>query len=639
MGRTPKKQKEKNMPTAIFIHSLYRTGSTYVWSKFRENKKYCCYYDPFHHNMGSIDTENPMLENLSIMNAHRLRHPVLDREYTDEYRKLLPVHEKGVPSFKKSFTADDYCNNNDNPEQKKYIDSLILGTENQVPLFKSNLSPLRSEWFKKNYPGALHLYLLRNPRNQFQSYLDMYEQEFPLFLVNDLIISGVNRKTDFFKPLASHIPLFEYHCEKFEDEYYIYRQLLPLYSDHEKYFIFYYIWLFALVENVLNSDIILNIDHIDTDRSYRTAVCEELEKNGATGIDFDDAVPWEYKKFTLKRSEFDQIEKTVESIVMRQYPIRKFELFNKRLEPHNKERFDLHKDTLSFLRQRELDPVNILQGLQEKHNRLFEIFSNQLLKLKRTITQPAQAPGEAPTLSARLEQELTQTRKELAAKIQSLQDKDRQIQQRDQQLADKKMELADKEEQWKQELETASKNLQEKEELLKRFQSRKEILDLVLQLHEKDQLLEQQEWEIKDKDLRLKQKTETYTENLAQKDESIKQKDELIGELKQQFAQNSEKLKELEQQLNQKQYQLAQKTQALEKNEKLLVWKDQQIAEKDQMLKKNESRIASLVKEKNMNMSQIEEKNKRIDSLTEEIKWLSSNKFISLIRRIFRPSI
>ena len=107
----------------IFIHSLFRTGSTYVWNKFRQNKHYYCY---------------------STATA-RVRHPRITKNHLAEYEKLLQPNHRGIPFFKKSFSFDDYCNNDPNPDLKRYIDYLISGAaaEGKTPVLQFNRTAFR----------------------------------------------------------------------------------------------------------------------------------------------------------------------------------------------------------------------------------------------------------------------------------------------------------------------------------------------------------------------------------------------------------------------------------------------------------------------------------------------------------------
>src|SRR4029077_15764561 len=76
----------------LFVHAWFRSGSTYIWSKLRNNEKLICYYEPFH----EVLAEETLLEQIE---NHRpteagvaLRHPVLARHYFYEYTKLLEEH-------------------------------------------------------------------------------------------------------------------------------------------------------------------------------------------------------------------------------------------------------------------------------------------------------------------------------------------------------------------------------------------------------------------------------------------------------------------------------------------------------------------------------------------------------------------
>ena len=39
----------------IFIHAWWRSGSTYIWSKLRENKSCRCYYEPLHEKIADLN--------------------------------------------------------------------------------------------------------------------------------------------------------------------------------------------------------------------------------------------------------------------------------------------------------------------------------------------------------------------------------------------------------------------------------------------------------------------------------------------------------------------------------------------------------------------------------------------------------
>ncbi len=348
-------KKEKK---AIFIHSLFRTGSTYIWNKFRKNERYCCYYEPFHPELAEIALETPSPWAYDSITTDKLRHPRVEKDYLFEYKKLLHPGQKGIPFFKKSFSFDDFCNNDDNPDQKRYIDYLVESSGDQIPVLQFNRSALRVQWFKRNYPGAINIYLVRNPRDQFQSYMSMAEDnQLDIFLAMDLLVAGINRETPYFKPLAVHLPLWEYHAPNFEDEQSIYRVLLPVYTIDEKYFISYFIWYTALLENLLHADFLLNINLLSTSDSYRHRIHEQFAGLGLENFDFNDANIGKYKEYSLNKEKAAEIEEIAQSLIIKSYSNKDIERIDSRLDNENRDFFKIDKTTLENLKQKEILPI------------------------------------------------------------------------------------------------------------------------------------------------------------------------------------------------------------------------------------------------------------------------------------------
>jgi len=311
---------KKNNP--VFIHSLFRTGSTYIWNKFRQHPDFYCYYEPFHQVLADLDYRHPEIWRHDRDCTQTMRHPELTQNYLEEYKKLLRPNRKGVPYFQKSFSFDDFCNTDkdQNPAQEKYVAFLVSQAEEKRALLQFNRSSLRISWFKAYFPGAIHIYLVRHPGDQFHSYLDMQVlHNLDIFLVMDLLLTGVNRQADVFLPLAGQVPLFEYHAPLFDQERLFYSQVLSAYSTAEKYFIFYYIWFSACLENALYADFLLSIDRLSTEPAYRQEFNRFLDSGGVPDTDFTDARVKHYEKPVLGAAEMAAIEETVQSLVFKRY--------------------------------------------------------------------------------------------------------------------------------------------------------------------------------------------------------------------------------------------------------------------------------------------------------------------------------
>ena len=127
--------------------------------------------------------------------------------------------------------------------------------------FQFNRSAFRVKWFKKNYPDSLNIYLVRQPRDQWKSYFDLYEStNFLDFFVMDLLIVSLNKDKEDFRLLSKILPLISYTNNQQDKEIDFYKVVLDSYSNEDKYFIFYYMWFKAMIINVLHADFILNIN-------------------------------------------------------------------------------------------------------------------------------------------------------------------------------------------------------------------------------------------------------------------------------------------------------------------------------------------------------------------------------------------
>ena len=572
----------------IFIHSLFRTGSTYVWNKFRQHDEYYCYYEPFHQEMASLEKGKIDIWGYDKSCTQWMRHPDLNVGYLREYEKVLEPGVKGVPFFKKSFSFDNFFNNAENPDQKKYIDFLLESAGDRTPVLQFNRSSLRISWFKRNYPDALHLYLMRGPRDQFHSYIDMYEKnKLDSFLTMDLIVTGVNRHIEPFNLLSTRIPLFEYHSGLFLDEKFIYSRLLPVYSADEKYYIFYFIWFLALIENVHNADFILNIDLLSRDTSYRDEISRLFEKAGFNDIDFSDAGIGNYKKPVLRKRKMTGIEMSVQSLLRGQYEPDQLKCMYAKLGTKNRQYLGFDRGKLRFWGIKKMDKKKgINKELLKKYELIFNTFSAQLADRNRVSQLLKKQLANEMDEVLRLKKDLEQKERELTENSLGLDKKEQQLLQEKEKFEALEQELKEKELQ----LEQKDREISRKDEALA----------------EKDRLLEQKSQQLAEKDLLLERNEQT----LAEKDRRIMQESEALAA---------------------KEQQLASKAESLEHKDRELKEKDRTLEQKDRELKQKDSRLESLSGEQADLARELSGKNKEIDSLKSELSRITGNKYFKAL--------
>ena len=76
----------------IFIHSLFRAGSTYLFSQLRRNDALFCYYESMHELVAWAAEDVSRLDmETSAEKMQQLHHPVLDADYFDELKQVWPA--------------------------------------------------------------------------------------------------------------------------------------------------------------------------------------------------------------------------------------------------------------------------------------------------------------------------------------------------------------------------------------------------------------------------------------------------------------------------------------------------------------------------------------------------------------------
>ena len=286
----------------IFLHSQFRTGSTYVWSKFRETEDYYCYYEPFHEALADL-TEEIRRENIDDKTAS-MSHPKLKRHYFDEY----PLNEGcGVRYFHKEFTVDTYCMEADekNESIKRYIGCLV----DQAPrraVFGFCRSTMRTAWLMNNF-DAFNIFIIRNHRNQWESYQSF--QGDPYFNTVNLMILGKNGSSIKLQPLQAFFQIPYYENKVFATEYQFYKKYMSQLTDSERYHIFFYLWLLSFIENYSACELVLNVDALSLDDSARQSASEMLRRSGIY-LSFSDCSIRFYDNFTLSDKEMSSIEWT-----------------------------------------------------------------------------------------------------------------------------------------------------------------------------------------------------------------------------------------------------------------------------------------------------------------------------------------
>ena len=123
----------------IFIHAWWRSGSTYIWSKLRENKSCRCYYEPLNEKIADLNVVD-VKASPELDVSRKLRHPIPTKHYFAEYAKLLrsgSLHYSPELAYQRYLLqpgqADDRLRN--------YLDGLISSASAAKPQGNPMLLP------------------------------------------------------------------------------------------------------------------------------------------------------------------------------------------------------------------------------------------------------------------------------------------------------------------------------------------------------------------------------------------------------------------------------------------------------------------------------------------------------------------
>lgn len=298
--------KEKNL---IFLHSLFRTGSTYFWSKFRKQKHIACYYEPLNEQL--LEEKR----RVSCESAESLKHSFIKEGYFLEYIDKI----KCTNVLKQNIIIDEFCYIKSIKTIKKYINCLIKATSKKNVLFQFNRAALRTKWFKENYKDSTNIYIYRNFRDQWRSIIDQKRKGNPYFIIMNLMIVSRSLWHDFMKPLDSaiHIPVLactkgQTEKEKFQFNYNFFYNQLNYLSIEMHYLIHYYLWKICLAYNRKQADICIDMTKLNKDRSYRGSVQEVIANRTKLDIDFSDINLPRYENYGIGIMPMQCMEREVE---------------------------------------------------------------------------------------------------------------------------------------------------------------------------------------------------------------------------------------------------------------------------------------------------------------------------------------
>lgn len=274
------------MNKPIFVHSGWRTGSTYIWSKFRLHSDCMPFYEPF--NEVLVHITHDMLPSFQPSNWDS-HHPRVATSYFSEYGSLIST---GVQGFHPNFTIKNFFRNEQEClwDQAAYLAMLmhLSYQSHRRPVFNFCRSLGRIPWLRQTFPG-IHILLLRNPIDQWLSGRAQLRKGNPYFEIMPYLIMGQDEVPPIIRNIAQYWKLPQYTSNiAFFDAYHQIRPLVTSYSTTQSFGIFLDLYLYSTLLALPFVDIVIDMDELDLSLTYRQEVSNILRETLNLSLPFDD---------------------------------------------------------------------------------------------------------------------------------------------------------------------------------------------------------------------------------------------------------------------------------------------------------------------------------------------------------------
>lgn len=264
----------------IFVHSLFRSGSTYVFNAFRRaTAGYWCYQEPLNEYVRHVASAPERLLEIDGHDASLLRHPLLERPYFWEFYQ---VRNAIAALFRKEFSYDGFFMPADHPsfvDLTGYLQRLIDSAKGR-PFLQccrtfGRLAALRDTL------GGTHIHLWRNPHDQWWSY-----QVGDYFDATTQLIYNASDLPTILAAAKELCGIPSFHDPDIDAE--LAHARGHRLAARNSYIAFYALWMYSLLACEQAAKLSINIDSLSSSNQYRQQTLSALTVAGIGALDFYD---------------------------------------------------------------------------------------------------------------------------------------------------------------------------------------------------------------------------------------------------------------------------------------------------------------------------------------------------------------
>jgi hypothetical protein len=264
----------------VFVHAMWRTGSTYVWKKFRDRPQYRAYIEPLHEQL--LQTEDELVRGLTPAATQVLRHPALDTYYCAEF----PFENGRVVGFddRLPYASFRLRETDRHDPLRSYLDGLLRHAERhgQQPVLQFNRSLLRARWLTARF-APLNVLVLRRPLDTWRSFRSFENGYFPAACA---MVIGQNATDPLLAGTAARYAIPRIWTGDIARDIAAYGEFANDRGD-DLYGAFYELCVLGCVETLGVSHVVLDLDGMSSDARLRAHTEGRLDELGIPLV-FDD---------------------------------------------------------------------------------------------------------------------------------------------------------------------------------------------------------------------------------------------------------------------------------------------------------------------------------------------------------------
>jgi hypothetical protein len=299
----------------VFLHALWRSGSTYVWSRFREAPGTRAFYDPLNIDLAKLTAAK--IARITPAASPHLRHPLMDEPYFAEFAPLLAG--KGVHGYSRDLAVERMFLDPEEPHPalEVYLRQLIDrgGAEDLAPVLGLTGSFGRIGWAKARF-GGRHIHIDRSAEAIWGSYMDQIRAGNPWFIARLLPVIEANRAHPWLQPLAEAMPLRTPLQKLMGGRKEHYRRVAAQIAPEEVYRLVFHVWTLAALQGLVHCQAILDMNLVGEPR-YRAGATRAIRSLTGLDVNFDDAQAASAKGPMLDRG----LKRRIEGEVLRSIPL------------------------------------------------------------------------------------------------------------------------------------------------------------------------------------------------------------------------------------------------------------------------------------------------------------------------------